>query len=212
MRLQEAAWTRSRSSRSSGPTNRRPPARCSRGFRRGPTYRPDPKSRTAQEIAWQIVCEEKMIIDALESGKAEWAPPPMPATMKEVLDAYEKQSADIAARWARCLPRAGTARSSSSAAAGPRRRWPGAFSSTSSITADRSPRTCGRWDRRFRRSTGPAETSHSAFGRGSHVRPDARCARGARSATIPALLSGRPWRRGGLRRCELRPGADPWQP
>src|SRR5215210_7608205 len=41
-------------------------------------YRPDPKSRTAQEIAWQIVCEEKMIIDALENGKAEWAPPPMP--------------------------------------------------------------------------------------------------------------------------------------
>ena len=36
----------------------------------GSDYRPDPKSRTAQEIAWQIVCEEKMIIDALESGKA----------------------------------------------------------------------------------------------------------------------------------------------
>ena len=29
----------------------------------GSTYKPDPKSRTAQEIAWQIVCEEKMIID-----------------------------------------------------------------------------------------------------------------------------------------------------
>ena len=40
----------------------------------GSEYRPDPKSRTASEIAWQIVCEEKMIIDALESGKAEWAP------------------------------------------------------------------------------------------------------------------------------------------
>ena len=36
----------------------------------GSDYRPDPKSRTAQEIAWQIVCEEKMLIDALESGKA----------------------------------------------------------------------------------------------------------------------------------------------
>ena len=65
----------------------------------GSTYRPDPKSRTACEIAWQIVCEEKMIIDALESGKAEWAPPPMPATMKEVLDAYEKQSAEMTKRW-----------------------------------------------------------------------------------------------------------------
>ena len=65
----------------------------------GSAYRPDPKSRTAQEIAWQIVCEEKMIIEALESGKAEWAPPPMPASMKEVLAAYEKQSAAMEQRW-----------------------------------------------------------------------------------------------------------------
>jgi len=62
-------------------------------------YRPDPKSRTAKEIAWQIVCEERMIIEALENGKAEWAPPPVPATMKDVLTAYEKQSAGIAQRW-----------------------------------------------------------------------------------------------------------------
>ncbi|HUF67392.1 MAG TPA: DinB family protein [Longimicrobiales bacterium] len=62
-------------------------------------YRPDPKSRTAQEIAWQIVCEEKMIIEALENGTAEWAPPPMPDTMKEVLDAYETQSAEMPRRW-----------------------------------------------------------------------------------------------------------------
>ena len=61
-------------------------------------YRPDPKSRTAQEIAWQIVCEEKMLIDALESGTAEWAPPPMPATMKEVSGIYNRQSADIEQR------------------------------------------------------------------------------------------------------------------
>ncbi len=40
------------------------------------TYRPDPRSRTAGEIAWQIVCEEKMIIEALESGKVEWNPGP----------------------------------------------------------------------------------------------------------------------------------------
>src|SRR6185312_10562498 len=65
----------------------------------GSDYRPDPKSRTAQQIAWAIVCEEKMIIDALESGKVEWAPPPMPATMKEVVDTYEKQSTEIVVRW-----------------------------------------------------------------------------------------------------------------
>jgi uncharacterized damage-inducible protein DinB len=65
----------------------------------GSDYRPDPKSRTAREIAWQIVCEEKMLIDALESGKAEWAPPPLPATMKEVVETYDAQSAATKERW-----------------------------------------------------------------------------------------------------------------
>jgi len=65
----------------------------------GSDYRPDPKSRTAQEIAWQIVCEEKMIIDALESGRVEWAPPPIPASMREIAETYDRQSADIVARW-----------------------------------------------------------------------------------------------------------------
>ena len=69
----------------------------------GSDYRPDPKSRTAQQIAWQIVCEEKMLIEALETGKVEWAPPPMPATMKDVVAAYEKQSADVIRRW-KALP------------------------------------------------------------------------------------------------------------
>ena len=64
----------------------------------GSDYRPDPKSRTAKEIAWQILCEEKMLIDALESGKAEWAPPAEPASMKDVLEAYEKQAAGMVER------------------------------------------------------------------------------------------------------------------
>lgn len=63
-------------------------------------YRPDPKSRTAQEIAWQIVCEEAMIIDALETGTASWNPPAMPKTMAAVLSAYENQSATLPGRWA----------------------------------------------------------------------------------------------------------------
>lgn len=69
----------------------------------GSDYRPDPKSRTAQEIAWQIVGEEKWIMDALEHGGAEWAPPPMPTSMREIAGAYDRQSADILARL-RALP------------------------------------------------------------------------------------------------------------
>ena len=73
----------------------------------GSDYRPDPKSRTAREIAWQIAGEEKMIIEALETGVVKWTPTPAPATMKELCDAYDKQSAEIvprlhalpAARW-----------------------------------------------------------------------------------------------------------------
>jgi uncharacterized damage-inducible protein DinB len=64
----------------------------------GSDYRPDPKSRTARDIAWQIVNEEKMIIEALENGTAAWAPGPVPATLKELAEIYERQSADIVRR------------------------------------------------------------------------------------------------------------------
>ena len=70
----------------------------------GSDYRPDPKSRTAKDIAWQIVCEEKMIIDALENGKAEWAPAPMPATMKEVVEAYDTLRDGMERRWNALTP------------------------------------------------------------------------------------------------------------
>ena len=69
----------------------------------GSEYRPDPKSRTAKEIAWQIYCEERMIIDALETSRVEWKPPEAPATMREILRAYEQQSESIIKRW-KALP------------------------------------------------------------------------------------------------------------
>lgn len=67
-------------------------------------YRPDPKSRTAQDIAWQIVCEEAMIIDALETGLVAWNPPPMPKAMAEVLAAYDVHAATLPGRWAALSP------------------------------------------------------------------------------------------------------------
>jgi uncharacterized damage-inducible protein DinB len=56
----------------------------------GSTYRPDPKSRTAREIAWLIVREEIALADGLEKGVFEWTEVPAPPTMKEVLDAYDQ--------------------------------------------------------------------------------------------------------------------------
>src|SRR6185503_7845281 len=52
----------------------------------GSDYRPDPKSRTAREIAWLIVREEKLLADGLEKGVLEWEEVAAPKTMKEVLD------------------------------------------------------------------------------------------------------------------------------
>jgi uncharacterized damage-inducible protein DinB len=69
----------------------------------GSTYRPDPKSRSAQEIAWQVVCEERMIMEALETGKMAWAPTPMPASMREVEKAHAEQGSEIVRRW-KALP------------------------------------------------------------------------------------------------------------
>ena len=101
----------------------------------GSDYRPDPRSRTAHEIAWQIVCEEKMIIDALESGKAEWAPPPMPATMKEVLEAYDHYIAHGGApSYRQCVLPASAARGASASLAG--------AAESSRAQNSRSGRTC----------------------------------------------------------------------
>ena len=64
----------------------------------GSDYRPDPKSRTASEIAWQIICEEKMLIDALESGTMEWKPAPAPSTIADMVHLYDAQSSDLVVR------------------------------------------------------------------------------------------------------------------
>lgn len=56
----------------------------------GSTYRPDPKSRTAREIAWLIVREEVALADGLEKGALEWTEVAAPATMKDVLAAYDQ--------------------------------------------------------------------------------------------------------------------------
>lgn len=58
-------------------------------------YRPDPKSRTAREIAWLIVREEIVLGDGLEKGQLEWADVPAPPTMKEVLATYEREHGNV---------------------------------------------------------------------------------------------------------------------
>ena len=59
----------------------------------GSDYRPDPKSRTAREIAWLLVCEEKSLGEGFQKGVLEWSEAPAPATMAEVLQAYDREHA-----------------------------------------------------------------------------------------------------------------------
>ena len=56
----------------------------------GSDYRPDPKSRTAREIAWLIVREEIVLGEGLEKGTLEWTEQPTPATVKEILHIYDR--------------------------------------------------------------------------------------------------------------------------
>ena len=78
----------------------------------GAQYRPDPKSRTAREIAWLIVREQIVLAEGLEKGVMEWQEVPVPATMKEILDIYDRQHPDLSrrlqavetSRWERPVP------------------------------------------------------------------------------------------------------------
>lgn len=56
----------------------------------GSNYTPDPKSRPAREIAWQIMHEERTLIEGLERSKLEWVDVPPPATVRDVLEAYDR--------------------------------------------------------------------------------------------------------------------------
>jgi uncharacterized damage-inducible protein DinB len=75
-------------------------------------YRADPKSRNAREIAWLIVREEILLAEGLEKGLLEWVDVPTPATIKEILDTYERHHPGAtstleglsAAQWARQVP------------------------------------------------------------------------------------------------------------
>jgi uncharacterized damage-inducible protein DinB len=61
-------------------------------------YRPDPKARTARELAWMIVYEDIVLVEGLERGALEWANVPPPATIKEILDIYDRHHEDFAKR------------------------------------------------------------------------------------------------------------------
>ena len=56
----------------------------------GSDYRPDPKARTAREIAWLIVREEVVLGAGFEKGALDWAELPTPNTVAEILQVYDR--------------------------------------------------------------------------------------------------------------------------
>lgn len=64
-------------------------------------YRPDPRSRSARELAWLIVLEEKLLIEGLERGTIDWREEPLPATIAEILSVYDAQHDAITERMER---------------------------------------------------------------------------------------------------------------
>jgi uncharacterized damage-inducible protein DinB len=75
-------------------------------------YRPDPKARNAREIAWLIAREEILLAEGLKNAQLEWVDVPTPASVKDILDAYDRNHAEAtavlkrfsAAEWARRVP------------------------------------------------------------------------------------------------------------
>jgi uncharacterized damage-inducible protein DinB len=61
-------------------------------------YKPEPKSRTAREIAWLIVMEEKTLAEGLEQGKIDWQETETPATVEEILSTYDRYHDDVTSR------------------------------------------------------------------------------------------------------------------
>jgi uncharacterized damage-inducible protein DinB len=55
-------------------------------------YRPDPKGRTAAELAWMLACSEAALVSLLNTGIIEWTSAPPPAKVEEIVAAFERDS------------------------------------------------------------------------------------------------------------------------
>ena len=56
-------------------------------------YRPDPKARTAGELAWLLAAEEGALVTLLDTGTIEWKEQKPPASADEIVAAFERNAA-----------------------------------------------------------------------------------------------------------------------
>lgn len=64
-------------------------------------YRPDPRSRTAAELAWLLAAEEAALVTLLDTGAIDWKETPPPASVAESVAAYERSAASVNERLAK---------------------------------------------------------------------------------------------------------------
>lgn len=64
-------------------------------------YRPDPKSRTAMELAWMLASEEAGMVSLLEKGEVAWTETAPPARSEDIVELFEKSAAEVDRRLAR---------------------------------------------------------------------------------------------------------------
>jgi len=58
-------------------------------------YRPDPKARTAAELAWVLAGEEAALVRLLDTGVVEWKEEPLPSRVADIVAAFEKEAAAV---------------------------------------------------------------------------------------------------------------------
>ncbi|MBI3329575.1 MAG: DinB family protein [Nitrospinae bacterium] len=61
-------------------------------------YRPHPRSRSAAELVWVLVYEEKVCSDLIDTGTIDWQETAPPQNLTEMIAAYEKHHAELATR------------------------------------------------------------------------------------------------------------------
>jgi uncharacterized damage-inducible protein DinB len=63
-------------------------------------YRPDPKARTAGELASLLVAEESALVTLLETGTVEWKEPAAMTRIEDIVAAFERNAAVVDQRLA----------------------------------------------------------------------------------------------------------------
>ncbi len=64
-------------------------------------YRPDPKARTAGQLAWLLAEEEASLVSLIDNGSVEWKESAPPAKAAQIVAAYERNTAAVDERLAR---------------------------------------------------------------------------------------------------------------